>query len=94
MRSLLVHNALPNNTNMDGKKLAESFRKLSLQAEADQGPKLSSLSMEALGGLTMRRGKYKGQTVKHVFQHDQKYALGWSHTPTQAIQSGVRSSST
>ena len=66
---------------MDGKKLAESFRKLSLQAEADQGPKLSSLSMETLGGLTMRRGKYKGQTVKHVFLHDQKYAL-WVVTHT------------
>ena len=66
---------------MDGKKLAESFKKLSLQTEADQGPKLSSLSMETLGGLTMRRGKYKGQTVKHVFLHDQKYAL-WVVTHT------------
>ena len=81
MRFPLVHNALPNNINMDGKKLAESFKKLNLQADVDKGPKLSSLSMEALGGLTMRRGKYKGQTVKHVFLHDQKYAL-WVVTHT------------
>ena len=81
MKSTPVHKALLYNINMDGKKLADSFKKLSVQTELDKGPKLSSLSMTELGGLTMTRGKYKGHTVQHVFQNDQKYAL-WVVTHT------------
>ena len=58
---------------MAGKKHTEGVRRLLMKA--DKGLRLNSMSMETLGALTMTQGKYKGQTVKQVFQNDRKYAL-------------------